>query len=410
MNLRLKFIKLEFLSLHYLFGTFFVFFALLPYVNFGLNSRDSQPWPLLFATLFILFNYKYRLIRSNFAYLLIPVFALFVWFFFSSIVLDFISLRAFINYLTFSFCILAFIFYLREYGFPWKLFITVNVIYIFIGFTQLLYPEIVSSIVTQRGSGASGRGVTSLAAEPTAFGLVLFFFSFIYIVQSNFRFSKTISYLTLLNVFSIIFLAGSSTVVLFLLIASILFFLWLNIKLKVVFILFLSIISYFVLSYLEDSRIMFIIMNAYERGFYNYVFFDESINDRVAHVIFSIQGSFVNNLLPGGFNSFVDMQLFLMKQYEGFFYYPNFTNSILSYFGTFVYELGFLGYLIFLYLFFNSQNGSFLRFVTVVFLFIILNSGIPISFPFVAILFAILINTNYINNHRADKNFNKKYT
>ena len=397
MNLRLKFIKLEFLSLHYLFGVFFVFFALLPYVNFGLNNRDSQPWPLFFATLFILFNYKYRLIRSNFAYLLIPVFALFVWFFFSSIVLDFISLRAFVNYLTFSFCILAFIFFLREYGFPWKLFVTVNVIYIFIGFTQLLYPEIVSSIVTQRGSGASGRGVTSLAAEPTAFGLVLFFFSFIYIVQSNFIFSKTISYLTLLNVFSIIFLAGSSTVVLFLLIAGILFFLWLNIKLKIVFIIFLSIISYFVLSYLEDSRIMFIIINAYERGLYNYVFFDESINDRVAHVIFSIQGSFVNNLLPGGFNSFVDMQFFLMKQYEGFFYYPNFTNSILSYFGTFVYELGFLGYLIFLYLFFHSQNGSFLRFATVVFLFIILNSGIPISFPFVALLFAILINTNFMN-------------
>ena len=151
---------------------------------------------------------------------------------------------------------------------------------------------------------------------------------------------------------------------------------------------------------------MFIMMNAYERGFYNYVFFDESVNDRIAHVIFSIHGSFVNNLLPGGFNSFVDMQLFLMKQYEGFFYYPNFTNSILSYFGTFVYELGFLGYLIFLYLFFNSQNGSFLRFVTVVFLFIILNSGIPISFPFVAMLFAILINTNFINSHSEDKNFN----
>ena len=29
MNLRLKFIKLEFLSLHYLFGTFFVFFGVI---------------------------------------------------------------------------------------------------------------------------------------------------------------------------------------------------------------------------------------------------------------------------------------------------------------------------------------------------------------------------------------------
>lgn len=397
--MQIKIIKPEFLSLHYLFGIFFIIFALLPYVNFGLNNRDSQPWPLLFAALFILFNYKYELLKNDFTYLLIPIFAIFSWFFFSSVVLDFISLRAIINYLTFSFCIVAFIFFLKEYGFPWKLFITINLLYIFIGFLQLFYPDIISLIVTQRGLGAGGRGVTSLAAEPTSFGLVLFFFSFIYIAQSNFNLSKLHLFILALNLISIIFLSKSSNVILFLFIAILVFFLFANIKIKLIIVTIFSLISFFALNLLEDSRLMFILTNLIDRGFYKYIFFDESINDRLAHVVFSIQGSFENNFLPGGFDSFTDMQVYLMNKYEGFFYYPNFTNSILSFFGTFVYELGFMGYLIFLYIFFQCQNGSLRRLILVIFLFIILNSGIPVSFPFVAMLFAIFINTNFLHNN-----------
>ncbi len=393
--------KPEFINFHYLIGVLFIFFALLPYVNFGLNSRDSQPWAFLFSTIFILYNYRYKLNMTNFAYFLIPIIALFVWFFFSSVVLDFISIRAMINYATFSFCLIGFIYFLNEYGFPWKLFMAINFLYIAVAILQFYYPDIVSSIVTQRGTRESGRGVQSLAAEPTAFGLVLFFFAFIYLAASNFKPSRVISYFIGLNIFSIIFLAGSSTVILYLLVAAFISFFWLNFRLKLILLISIFTIAFIAYQYLEGSRILFIVNNLIERGLSQYIFFDESVNDRLAHVIFSIQGSFMNNLLPGGFNSFIDTQLFLMKEYEGFFYYPNFTYSILSFFGTFVYELGFLGYMIFIYLFFHSQNGTLIRFTTVGYLFVVLNSGIPVSFPFVAILFGILIQFNYSKPHNS---------
>tara|TARA_A100001015_G_scaffold278126_1_gene338019 strand:+ start:3908 stop:5116 length:1209 start_codon:yes stop_codon:yes gene_type:complete len=393
--------KPEFINFHYLIGVLFIFFALLPYVNFGLNSRDSQPWAFLFATIFILYNYRYKLDMTNFAYFLIPIIASFVWFFFSSVVLDFISIRAMINYATFSFCLIGFIYFLNEYGFPWKLFMVVNFLYIVVAILQFYYPDIVSSIVTQRGTRESGRGVQSLAAEPTAFGLVLFFFTFIYLAASNFKPSRVISYFIGLNIFSIIFLAGSSTVILYLLVAAFISFFWLNFRLKLILLISIFIIAFIAYQYLEGSRILFIVNNLIERGLSQYIFFDESVNDRLAHVIFSIQGSFMNNLLPGGFNSFIETQLFLMKEYEGFFYYPNFTYSILSFFGTFVYELGFLGYMIFIYLFFHSQDGTLVRFTTVGYLFVVLNSGIPVSFPFVAILFGILIQFNYSKSHNS---------
>lgn len=398
-SLNLSILKPRFISMHYLVGILFIFFALLPYVNFGLNGRDSQPWAFLFSGLFLLINFSNKLPVLVYSYLLIPIISVYVWFFYSDLVLDFIVVRAIINYLTFTFCLIGFLYFLKEYGFPWKFFIFINLLYIVIAIIQLYIPDIVSSIVSQRGTRESGRGVQSLASEPTSFGLVLFFFSFIYIAAANFKINNGLSYLLAANFFTIIFLAGSSMVIIYMLLALVFIFAFINLKMKILTIFLLYFISFLVLEYLEGSRILFIVNNFADRGLIQYIVFDESINDRLAHVIFSIHGSFLNNLLPGGFNSFPKMQQELMLVYEGFFYYPNYTASILSFFGAFVYELGIFGYFIMLFIFIHCQNGSLIRLAAVIYLFIVLNSAIPIAFPFVPFLFAILIHLNTKNKY-----------
>lgn len=393
-NFKLKVLKPQFASLHYVIGIIFIFFALLPYVNFGLNSRDSQPWTLIFSGLFLIFNYKNKLPLIHYLYLLIPIIAFFVWFFYSNLVLDFIAIRAIINYLTFAFCLVGFIYFIKEYGFPWKFFIFINLLYIVIAFVQLYIPDIVSSIVTQRGTRLSGRGVQSLASEPTSFGLILFFFSFIYVAASNFKMNDKLLSMLAVNILSIIFLAGSSMVIVYMFLALIFLFFFISLKLKILSIILVYLLSLLVFQYLEGSRILFIVSNFMERGITQYIFFDESVNDRLAHVIFALHGSFLNNLAPGGFHSFPNMQHQLMMVYEGFFYYPNYTASILSFFGAFAYELGIFGYMIMLLIFVQCQNGSFVRLAAVIYLFIVLNSAIPIAFPFVPIILAIFIHLN----------------
>jgi hypothetical protein len=407
-NFNFKLLKPESISLHYIIGILFIFFALLPYVNFGLNSRDSQPWAFLFSSLFLLINYNNKLPILTYSYFLIPITAFYVWFFYSSLILDFIVIRAIVNYLTFSFCLIGFLYFLKDYGFPWKFFIVINLLYIIVGVIQLYLPDIVSSIVMQRGSRLSGRGVQSLASEPTSFGLVLFFFSFIYLVASNFKLNKKIYYLLAMNLFAIVFLAGSSMVILFLLLALVFVFFFISFRMKILSIFLLCLISFLVLEYLEGSRILFIVNSFAERGLAQYLFFDESVNDRLSHVIFSIHGSFLNNLMPGGFNSFPKIQQELMIYYEGFFYFPNYTESILSLFGAFVYELGIFGYLIMLFIFIHCQNGSISRLMTVIYLFIILNSAIPVAFPLVPFLIAILIHLN-TKNKSFEYTYGKRY-
>ena len=159
------------IKLNYAAGVAFMFFAFLPWVNFGTNSRDTQIWPLLFGLLFLLTSYRHKYNSKEISIASLPLLALVVWFFFSEKVMDFIALRAIISYLAFTVCFLAFTVFVKKYNFPWKLIVLINLLYLIVGILQTYIPNIVSSIVTTRGYDTFGRGVTGLTSEPTVFGI-----------------------------------------------------------------------------------------------------------------------------------------------------------------------------------------------------------------------------------------------
>ena len=97
-----------------------MFFAFLPWVNFGTNSRDTQIWPLLFGLLFLLTSYRHKYNSKEISIASLPLLALVVWFFFSEKVMDFIALRAIISYLAFTVCFLAFTVFVKKYNFPFR--------------------------------------------------------------------------------------------------------------------------------------------------------------------------------------------------------------------------------------------------------------------------------------------------
>ncbi|MDA9040165.1 hypothetical protein N9I03_00360 [Gammaproteobacteria bacterium] len=384
-------------------GYVFIFFSLLPWVNFGLNSRDSQPWALLFGSIFLLTSFKNTFYKQDIFIFLLPLIAMLVWLLFSRNILDFIALRALINYSTISICLFAFLIFFRKYEFPMGLFIGINIIYLVVGVIQLYIPDIVSSIVISRGAGLSGRGVTSLAPEPTFFGIFLFFISFIFLVQSEFKPSYKISILIFLNIIAIILLSKSSTVLLFVLL-SIPVILATRLRLiTLILLILLSTVMAFILYYfLEDSRMMILYELLREQGIAKLIFIDASVNDRVANVVYPIHGFYLNNFLPSGFHSFTEIHSYLNDYYLGFFNYGSGSTSILSYLGAFLYELGFMGLFFLIWIFIRMQNGTFSTFTDCILFFILLNSSIPPSFPLIPLIIALFIlnneNSKSLNN------------
>ena len=384
-------------------GYLFIFFSLLPWVNFGLNYRDSQPWALLFGSIFLLTSFKNTFYQKDIFIFLLPLIAMLVWLLFSRNILDFVALRALLNYSTISICLFAFLIFFRKYEFPMGLFIGINITYLVVGVIQLYIPDIVSSIVISRGLGDSGRGVTSLAPEPTFFGIFLFFISFIFLVQSEFKPSYKISILIFLNIIAIILLSKSSTVLLFVLLSiPVILATRLRLITLILIILSLTVMAFILYYFLEDTRIMILYELLREQGIARLIFIDASVNDRVASIIYPIHGFYLNNFLPSGFHSFTETHSYVNDYYLGFFNYGSGSTSILSYLGAFLYELGFMGLFFLIWIFIRMQNGTFSTFVDCILFFILLNSSIPPSFPLIPLTMALFIlnneNSKSLNN------------
>ena len=131
----------------------------------------------------------------------------------------------------------------------------------------------------------------------------------------------------------------------------------------------------------------------FELGPTSLLLIDESINDRVAHVVFPFHGSILNDFMPGGFHSWSDMHTELTLLWDGIFWYGT-AGPIMSFFGLYVYELGIIGAIFLLFIFLSIQDGSYSRLVESIVLFIILNSSIPPSFPLLPILIGIYLKKN----------------
>ena len=385
-------------------GVCLFIFSFIPWVSFGLNNLDSQPWPFIFAILFLLGLKKITLPRYSIHIFFLVVIGFFFIYLFTNSIENFYILRALVNYLSLPLFYICYYNYFLRYGFPLRIFIFFNIFWIVFGIIELFIPEI-SVLITKLRTDSS-RGVTSLANEATDFGIYLFFSSLI-VVNLNYLLKQNqINKLLIINFLSVLFLAKSSMVMLFYIIC-ISFFLMFKfyytildkkiIKKNLINVLFLILLFLVIFSLFKDlllnTRIYYLtnrLVN--EQSIMKIVITDWSINSRVESVYFSIVGSFKNLLLPGGLDSFIEMRKEILSsmQTENFYNRVE-SNKIMSWIGALSYELGIFG-LIIIYLFFlasyRDYRGSILYSFT---LFIVLFSAIPVAFPLVSMLFTLMV-------------------
>lgn len=330
------------ISIGRLFGVLYSSAVLLPWVSFGTNQMDSQLWSLLLGVVFIILSVKEPISLRVYSVLMIfPVVVLvgLIW----EDAVTFYFMRALAVYASFAVNFIAVYILLQRYGPPVKTVIAFNLVYLAVGILQIVFtPEIVGAVVNVRTT--ADRGVTSLAAEPTYFGLFLFFVSWWYLVVSNYSPKVWVRVLLIINFVAMVFLARSSMAVVFVMVASAV---WLLYKLKfryvVVVCFFAGFAGFFVFFALEDTRIYSLLTRVFELGIVGVVSADASINSRVADVVLPLHG-FVNNVfLPGGFTSYHEVSRELRDYYQGFFWWAGGGNIIKSFIGSLVFELGLFG-------------------------------------------------------------------
>ena len=191
-------------------------------------------------------------------------------------------------------------------------------------------------------------------------------------------------------------------VIVFLVVSAFVFFIRnikqkVNLKLILITVIVVPIVLYVYILILPGTRFhnLFHIGSGAEGGFFDQlselIFIDGSINDRLLNVIFPYYGFVLNYGMPGGLHSFHDMSIILVEYFDGYFWAGLGSNKILSFIGSFIYELGVIGIISILYIYwFVKDNNNPNRFFELILLFIVLNSAIAVAFSLVPILIAIL--------------------
>ena len=396
-----------------LFVSIFFIFALFPFVSFGLNTWDTQPYFIIFGAVSgLLFISSGAVFYKSAHLIIISIFILLTLTLVTN-TYDFIFFRGLFSYLAFFVTLIVSIILFQRNGVPIKLIVYSNIIYILVAITQALSGDfkndIFSFLVLSNSFADGSRGVIGLTPEPTIFAILMFFMTWIYLIIYDYKPPSKIKILIALNLMTILFLAKSSMVYVYFITAAF-FYLAANLQNKKVIIIIIGISIFFIASFnfmmaaLPESR--FVHLSTIAAGLDGNILeriivminFDASINDRVLNVVFPYLGFLYNYGLPGGLHNFFSVSKALVGLTDGYFWAGLGSNKILSFVGAFIFELGILGVYFFYYLYnLLKDKKSHIRFFELLLLFTILNSSIPVAFPYVAILMAFLYfkKTNY---------------
>ncbi|GHY43007.1 hypothetical protein VCSRO171_2786 [Vibrio cholerae] len=367
----------------------FLFFVFFPYLQVIPTGTDMQPFALISAMLlFFAFKIKLYMFEVWLFYMLVTAFLLL---FFGNV--NFIGVRSFVNYASLFFISYVSFRVLKSGRVNLESFLLITFsVWFLVALLQKFFKSDFLTFLVSASRTTEDRGVTGLAPEPTFLGIVFLFYIIISLHLPKFKFR---SLLIFFSVFGILILAKSSMVVLFLMLMLIVFIIT-HVGFKSLALLCFSSFSlFFVLSFLEGSRIQKLV-DVFTRDPHSLLLIDASINDRFFHVYFSLKGFIENFLVPNGYYSWVPYAKEQLILYQDIVMVEWFslTGRIMSGYGGSLFELG-MFFLIVpflltynLFRFYKMDFKSFLFFS--IYVNMIMFSAIPIGFPIFAFYFGLL--------------------
>lgn len=379
---------------------FFIFF---PWVSFGLNGFDAQPWVIISNLLFIFISSNNKLKKIIFFgyLLLIPIFFVALFDFGKN------SLRGFFSYIILFTTLHVFYIVFSKYIIYLRFFLPIfNIIWLIGGILQMVFGStVLSFLVTVRTS--LDRGVTSFAPEPTHYGFMLLFLSWLTLLINN-KVSKTSYILIILNIFFILFVAKSSMVFFY----CILFALYIILsyaslaqvfKITPIILLICSAFIIYVNSG-ADNRITRVVSSVFVNPML-IIEQDQSVNARLSGPVLSIYGAYQDFFVPHGFNFYGDSTEAINQSLGSFFWYGYEVDLIMSGTGSLLYELGWIGIVIILLSYFIMAGNSFLyrkALAPFILLWVFLLGAVPMSFTLIP---SIIVAYYFTNSSSQCNNF-----
>ena len=375
-----------------------VFTGLFPFFTVKSFGTNIQPWNIIFVVIFF-FNYilkKRKIFKLQINFIILLLLVIFLVLLSDNDLFSYT--RSLLGYM--SIFLTPFVFYLiinKNYILFLKFIKTSTIVYFLVGLIQKFINNNFGSIFLNRISTDSVRGVCSLAPEPTFYGIIGIFYILIIDLIYNNSIDKSLKKYYYLWITQIVFLAQSSMAILFLMIFyfyKILF----SLSFKTVLILLFFIYSIgFVLFNIDltpYSNIRAIeLLNTFKESGFEIIMLDESINDRMSAIYFSIKGFLDNFGLPHGMASYAN---YLLKELpnQTTFYWVSIDNRIMSFYGSILFELGFFGIILILmfnYFILKSNIKKKDKLTYLFFLNTILWSAIPLSFPLIYVFFSLIL-------------------
>lgn len=379
----------------------FIFFCFFPYIRIIPLDTDSQPNALLLGLIVLILYRPRKMVKELFCLFLLMVWAILLMIFSR---FDFENIRSLLNYISLFVIATASYFILCRNGFiSFKHF--KMVVYIWGGtalIQQFIFPTFGSFLITRiTGAGMFGRGVTSLAPEPTFYAIICVLLSIICFL--NFRTKPGYTYIQWI-IWGQMVLLSRSTTVLLIAIASYFVYQIVIIAQKnpkallklLVFTTFFFIVINILVQYIESYRFGALLKKLLEEP-QIFVNVDESVNERFIHAFFPLLGFITNYCLPHGYGCFSDYMSTIVKSGQFADYLPYVKSSyprIMSGIGSALFELGCPGLLLLLVWYkcvvkFIKINKHILLY-GILFLCILFNA-MPLSNAMVGFVFGNLI-------------------
>lgn len=377
-----------------------IIFCFFPYLQLIPLPTDSQPYALLISILILIAN-GFRFVYKESLYLLIV--AIFACLFAVYGGLDFNTVRSVINYVSlFTIATATNIMFVKFRNIPFKLFKQIVYIWGIVAvIQQFIYPTFCSFLISRMAEVKYGRGVCSLAPEPTFYAIICALLSII--CYLNYHENEHYKKLQLIIWLQLIILSRSTTMIMLALLSYVVYKGYIIVTRRPILIFYgLSVVLLiyfiipFLLPYIEQYRFGILFSKLLENP-QLFVTVDESVNERFIHAFFPLYGFIVNYGMPHFYGNFSDFMNGITSsgQFQDYIPYvkDNYTR-IMSGLGSALFELGLPALLIVIVLIncikMLIRNDQHFLFYGILLVFILMNA-MPLSNALVGFVFGNLI-------------------
>lgn len=384
----------------------FLLFCFFPYIQLLPINTDSQPYALCIGLVALMIFGIRRLDINIFCLLVVALFSV-IFLLFG--VVDFNAIRSVVNYISLFVIASATYSFLTAYKkIPFGIFKWSVYIWCCVGVVQQFGWSSFCSFLISRasfGSSGSGRGMISLAPEPTFYAIICALLSLV--CYLNFRNENRYRRLQWILWLQIVLLSRSSMMIMVSLMAVVCYYMirLFRQRLKTVIGIIAAVTAICVIlphaiNYLENYRIGVLLSKLYENP-QLFVTIDESVNERFIHAFFPIYAFFSDFGFPHFYGSFSEYMQGIFASGNFDLYIPSYRDDysrIMSGLGSALFELGFIALLIIGVLFHCVRRISATLPVFLFFgilLFFILLNAMPLSNGLVGFVFGNMI---YMSN------------